>query len=52
MGKRYTSINDDHRAFIAAQKIFCVATAGRDGRVRAWRHSIAALDAYRICTRL
>jgi hypothetical protein len=33
MGKQYTSITDDHRAFIAAQKMFFVATAAPTGRV-------------------
>lgn len=33
MGKRYTSIGSQHRAFIGAQKLFFVATAAKDGHV-------------------
>jgi hypothetical protein len=33
MAERYEALTDEHRQFIAAQKIFFVGTAARDGRV-------------------
>lgn len=47
MGKQYTAIKDDHRAFIEAQKMFFVATAARDGRVNV---SPKGMDSLRVLT--
>lgn len=33
MGQKYSEITDRHRQFIAAQKLYFVATAARDGRI-------------------
>ena len=33
MAKQFDRVGDDHRAFIAAQHLFFVATAAPDGRV-------------------
>ncbi len=33
MGKRFDALTDDHIAFVAAQPLFFVATAAREGRV-------------------
>ncbi|MDE2016600.1 MAG: pyridoxamine 5'-phosphate oxidase family protein [Hyphomicrobiales bacterium] len=45
MGKRFTSLNDDHRAFIAKQSIFFAATAAPTGRINV---SPRGADAFRI----
>jgi hypothetical protein len=45
MGSRFTSISDQQREFIAAQKLFFVATAAPDGRVNC---SPKGMDSLRI----
>lgn len=47
MGKQYTAIKDDHRAFIEAQKMFFVATAAPTGRVNV---SPKGMDSLRVLT--
>jgi len=45
MGKKFSSINDQHRDFIAQQKMFFVATADRFGRINI---SPKGLDSFRV----
>ena len=45
MGQRFSSIGEQHRAFIEAQKLFFVATAARDGHVNV---SPKGLDSLRV----
>lgn len=45
MAQQFTEITDRHRAFVAAQQVFFVATAARDGRVNV---SPKGLDSLRI----
>jgi hypothetical protein len=47
MGKRFDGLSEDHRAFIAAQHMFFVATAARDGRVNV---SPKGMDSLRVLT--
>lgn len=45
MGKQFPSITEDHRNFIAQQKVFFVATADRFGRINL---SPKGLDSFRV----
>jgi hypothetical protein len=45
MGKQFSSINEEHRLFIEAQKVFFVATADRFGRINL---SPKGLDSLRV----
>lgn len=45
MAQRFSSISEQHQAFIEAQKLFFVATAARDGRVNV---SPKGLDSLRV----
>ena len=45
MGKQYTALNDDQRAFINQQKIFFVGTAAAEGKVNI---SPKGMDSFRV----
>jgi hypothetical protein len=47
MGKRFDGLNEDHIGFIAAQHLFFVGTAARDGRVNV---SPKGMDSLRVLT--
>lgn len=45
MGKQFSALNEQHKSFIAKQKIFFVATAAPDGRVNV---SPKGMDSFRV----